>query len=359
VPARDHYDALGVPRDASKDEIKEKYRRLALQYHPDRNKSNRAEKKFKEISEAYAVLSDDERRRQYDAEREEQDEERYYNTSARDQHESGRSDFGTLFQNIGFGFNDLLNEAFGSTEIDGHDRSPKPTQGEDITYHIQLDLEDIASDTTKVIEVRRREVCSECGGSRADSGNATETCETCGGTGELTESVRMTSFGRLSTMCACKKCGGLGYVHPVSGCERCAGRGVVERTRRLSVVIPGGIEDGHTLRLQGEGAPGEGGGPPGHIFLVIDVKPHKLFRRRGPDLYLRKRISAAEARGGKELRIPTLSGRVVNVLVQPGTRSGTVLRLKGMGLPKPGSTERGDQYVEIEVTSGNRLRMKS
>jgi molecular chaperone DnaJ len=357
VPVRDYYDALGVARDASKEEIKERYRRLALQYHPDRNKSSRAEKRFKEISEAYAVLSDDERRRQYDAEQEEQDEERYYNRSGRHEHESGPPDFGNLFQDIGFGFNDLLNGAFGSTEIDDHDRSPKPTRGEDITYHIQLDLEDIASDTTEVIEVRRREVCGECGASRADSGNA-ETCETCGGSGELTASVRMTSFGRLSTLSACRTCGGLGYV-PVSGCKRCADRGVVERTRRLSVVIPGGIEDGHTLRLQGEGAPGEGGGPPGRVFLVIDVKPHKLFRRRGSDLYLRKRISAAEARIGKELRIPTLSGRVVNVLVQPGTRSGTVLRLKGMGLPKQGSTERGDQYVEIEVTSGNQLRMKS
>jgi molecular chaperone DnaJ len=338
---------LGVSRNASNVEIKEAYRRLALYFHPDRNQSKQAEERFKEISQAYSVLVDEEKRREYDGAVDQEGAERYHEHSAPGER-IPYPDFRDFFKDLGFGLgDDLPKRPFSDTFPEEEIRSPNP--GEDITYHVQLNLEDIVSDTIKEIETKRNEVCSECGG-RSESGNS-ETCYACGGSGELAEIARMTSFGRLSTVTSCRICGGLGYL-TTSGCRTCGGRGVVERTRRIRVVIPAGVEDGHTLRLQGEGGRGEGGGPPGNIYLVIDVRPHKTFHRKGSNLYVTERISAARAKKGTRLRVPMIDDGIADISVEPGTRSGTLLRLKGKGLPKMGSGPRGDLYVQLEVVRG-------
>jgi molecular chaperone DnaJ len=333
---KDFYTTLGVPRGATKDQIKDAYRKLALQYHPDRNKSPGAEEKFKEISEAYAVLSDDEKRRQYDAYGQEGVYQRYTTEDI-----FRGADFQDVFRGMGFGgFDDLFSQFFG-----GGARQ-RVSRGEDLTYHLELNLEDIVNDSPREIEVPRTEVCQTCSGTGARQGTSPKTCGNCGGTGQV-QRVQSAGFARLVRVTTCGKCGGKGYVID-SPCKDCRGRGTTQRSRRISVVIPAGVEDGHTLRLRGEGNAGENGSPPGDLYLVVSVRPHRTFRRDGSDLHAEAQVNAVDAILGAELTVPTLYG-AVRLELPAGTQPGQVFRIKEKGLPRIGGRGKGDEYVTVNV----------
>jgi molecular chaperone DnaJ len=333
---RDYYEVLGVQRGATKEQIKSAYRKLALEFHPDRNKSPEAEERFKEISEAYAVLSDDEKRSQYDTHGREGVYQKY------SQEDIFRGvDFGEFFRGVGFGgFNDVFAQFFGGGP------GQQPSRGEDLTYHLQVNLEDIVEESSREIEVPRDEVCATCNGSGARPGTSPKSCATCGGTGQV-QRVQSTGFTRLVRVMACNRCGGRGYTIE-SPCKDCRGRGSVERTRKIRVVIPAGVEDGLTLRLRGEGNAGENGVPPGDLYVALNVVPHRLFTRRESDIYLETKVGVVGAMLGTELTIPTLYGDV-KLSIPHGTQPGTVFRVKGKGLPKYGSWGKGDEYVRVGV----------
>ena len=335
MAAKDYYEVLGVQKGASKEQIKDAYRNLALQFHPDRNKAPEAEARFKEISEAYAVLSDDEKRRQYDAYGREGVYQRY------SQEDLFRGvDFGEFFRGMGgFGFDDIFSQFFG-----GGGR--QPTRGEDLTYHLQVNLEDLVEDTNKEIEIPRSEVCSTCNGSGAKPGTSPQRCGTCGGTGQV-QKVQSAGFARLVRVTACSRCHGRGYLIDTP-CKECRGRGTVDKTRKIRIMIPAGAEDGLTLRLRGEGNAGEAGIPPGDLYVVVNVAPHRLFARQEADIYLETRIGAVQAMLGTELTVPTLYGNV-KLEIPHGTQPGHVFPVKGKGLPKYGGWGKGDQYVKVNV----------
>ncbi|MGP8125497.1 MAG: molecular chaperone DnaJ [Nitrososphaerales archaeon] len=336
MAGRDYYEVLGVQKGAAKEQIKSAYRKLALEFHPDRNKSPEAEARFKEISEAYAVLSDDEKRRQYDTSGREGVYQRY------SQEDIFRGvDFGEFFRGMGFGgFNDVFTQFFGGGPGQGSER------GEDLTYHLQVNLEDLVGESSREIEVPRDEVCTTCNGSGAKPGTSPQRCATCGGTGQL-QRVQSTGFTRLVRVMACDKCGGRGYIIE-SPCKDCRGRGSVEKTRRIKIVVPAGVEDGLTLRLRGEGNAGENGAPPGDLYVALNVAPHRLFTRRESDIYLETKVGVVEALLGTELAVPTLYGDV-KLTIPHGTQPSTVFRVRGKGLPKYGSWGKGDEYVRVGV----------
>ena len=338
MAAKDYYEVLGVPRNSSKDQIKDAYRKLALQFHPDRNKSPDAEARFKEISEAYAVLSDDEKRRQYDSFGREGVYQRY------SQEDIFRGvDFGEFFRGFGGarvgGFDDIFSQFFG-----GQPR--RENRGEDLTYHMQMRLEDLVADSSRELEIPREEVCPVCNGSGAKPGTNPHTCSTCRGTGQV-QKVQSTGFARLVRISACDKCGGKGYIVD-SPCSECRGSGTIEKKRRIQIMIPAGVEDGHTLRLRGEGNAGENGVPPGDLYVVVNVVPHRLFARQENDLYLETRVGAVDAMLGTEITVPTLYGDV-KLSVPHGTQPGTVFKVKGKGLPRYGTWGKGDEYVKVDV----------
>lgn len=334
MAAKDYYEVLGVQKGANKDQIKDAYRKLALQFHPDRNKSPEAEGRFKEISEAYAVLSDDEKRRQYDSFGREGVYQRY------SQEDIFRgANFGEFFRGTGFGFDDIFSQFFGGG-------GGRPARGEDLTSHLQLNLEDLVGDTTKEIEVPRTEICPTCGGSGAKPGTSPKTCGVCGGTGQV-QKVQSAGFARLVRVTACDRCRGKGYTVD-SPCADCRGRGAVERRRKISIVIPGGLDDGHTLRLRGEGDAGENGTPPGDLYIVVNVRPHKTFVRENSDIYFTTKINAIQAMLGTEVKVPTLYGDAV-IQFPAGTQPGERFTIKDRGLPKVGGRGRGNQYVLVNV----------
>lgn len=338
MPEKDYYEILGVPRNATKDQIKEAYRKLALQYHPDRNKSPEAEEKFKEISEAYAVLSDDEKRRQYDMFGRESIYERYTPEDI-----FSGTDFSDIFRDLGFGFDfdDIFSRFFGQ-----YTRRERQNKGDDLTYHLELNLEDIVKDTTREIEVPRYETCEVCNGTGARPGTSPQRCDVCEGTGEVRR-VQSTGFARLIRVTVCSRCNGKGYII-TSPCKECKGKGIVKKTRRIRIVIPAGVEDGHTFRLRGEGEAGENGAPPGDLYVVVNIRPHKYFRRQDSDILYDAKVNALEAAVGTSITVPTLSGNVL-INIPPGTQNGEIIKIKGKGLPKQNGWGRGDQLVRINI----------
>jgi molecular chaperone DnaJ len=336
MAGRDYYEVLGVQKGATKEQIKSAYRKLALEFHPDRNKSPEAEGRFKEISEAYAVLSDDEKRRQYDSFGREGVYQKY------SQEDIFRGvDFGEFFRGMGFGgFNDIFSQFFGGEPGQREDR------GEDLTYHLQVNLEDVVQESSREIEVPRDELCTTCNGSGARPGTSPQRCATCSGTGQV-QRVQSAGFTRLVRVMACNMCGGKGYTIE-SPCADCRGKGSVERTRKIRIVVPAGVEDGLTLRLRGEGNAGENGAPPGDLYVALNVAPHRLFARRESDIYLETKVGVVEAMLGTDLTVPTLYGDV-KLNIPHGTQPGTVFKVKGKGLPKYGSWGKGDEYVRVGV----------
>lgn len=322
---RDPYAVLGVDRGASQDEIKRAFRRLARENHPDVRKDDpHAGERFKEINEAYQVLGDPERRAQYDR----------YGTVAPP---------GADIRDSGFGpFEDIFDMFFGGRPRAGRE-TPEP--GADLRTDLEITLNEAATGVEQTVEIERLETCPGCFGTGAERGSAPERCATCGGTGEVRYAQR-TIFGAFTQIGTCATCGGSGTVirHP---CRQCRGSGRAPATRTLSVKVPPGVDSGTRLRLAGEGEAGTRGGARGDLYVVIHVRPHPVFERRGRDLVTTVPVSITQAALGGEVEIPTLDGRLTRP-IQPGTQPGTVLTVRGRGMPDLRGG-RGDLQVHLEV----------
>lgn len=344
VSKRDYYEILGVRRDADSSEIKRAYRQAALKYHPDRNPGNKeAEERFKEASEAYEVLSDPQKRQLYDAYGHAGLESSGYHGF------SGLDDIFSSFHDIFeefFGFGDLgFDFGFGGRKGKARTRAQA---GADLRYDLTIDFKDQIRELKREIEIKRRVRCDVCEGSGMKPGTGREACRTCGGTGRITQQQ---GFFMLQT--TCPRCHGEGYIiaHP---CEECRGHGEVRKKRRLTVKIPAGVEHGMKLILRGEGEPGRNGGPPGDLYVFINVKEDDFFWRKGDDVLCRMPISFPQAALGTRLTIPTLYGNY-DIDVPSGIDSGETLRIKGMGFPNVHTKKRGDQIIEFIVKTPKRL----
>ncbi len=341
---KDYYEILGVSKDASKQEIKKAYKKLAKKYHPDLNKDQDAHEKFKEINEAASVLADDEKRAKYDR----------FGTA--DSSFSQGFDFNRFdFSNFGFGrfdFDSIFDELFGRNFSFGRSRSRR---GSDLMYELDITLEEAAFGTKKKIKVPRVETCDKCGGTGAASQSALKTCDQCNGRG-MESITRRTPFGVVSTRTRCRKCGGDGKIIKEK-CPQCQGNGKIRTESTLEIKVPEGIEDGSSLRLQGEGHAGQNGGPSGHLYVVIRIKPHKVFERAGDDIYVEIPISFTQAVFGSEITVPTLEGKA-ELKVPPKTQSHTVLRMRGKGIPHLNGRGRGDEMVKVKVQTPEKLTKK-
>jgi molecular chaperone DnaJ len=223
-----------------------------------------------------------------------------------------------------------------------------PGRGDDLTYHLQLTLEDVVSDQTKEIDIPRTELCPVCSGSGAAPGTSPRKCSQCNGAGQV-QRVQSTGFARLIRVETCNRCGGRGYQID-NPCKECRGNGTMRRQRKLRIVIPAGVEDGHTLRLRGEGEAGERGIPPGDLYVVVNVRPHALYKRQNSDIYVEARINSVDAMLGTEIRVPTLYGDA-KLDIPDGTQPGTLFKVRGKGLPRPGSFGKGDEYVLLNIVT--------
>ena len=337
---RDYYEVLGVSKGASDEEIKKAFRKLALEYHPDRNKAEGAVEKFKEVNEAYQVLTDSEKRANYD---------RFGHAGVG---QNGAQGFDG-FDNFG-GFGDIFEAFFGGgTGTRSRSRANNARRGADLQASLNLEFEEAVFGSERELEVRRTEVCSKCRGDRSEPGSQAVACPNCGGSGEIRRGSQ-SIFGQFVQVSACNKCQGEGKVisHP---CTQCKGRGTENRRRKLAVSVPAGIESGTQIRLNGEGEPGSAGGPSGNFYVSVRVKPHKLFRRDGYDIVHPQVINVAAAALGTTLKVPTLDGEA-DVEVPAGTQTGDIIRLKGDGVPHLGrENQRGDHLITMVVQTPRRL----
>jgi molecular chaperone DnaJ len=335
---RDYYEILGVPKGASDDEIKAAFRKLARQYHPDVSKEEHAEEKFKEINEAYGVLSDSDKRARYD---------RFGKEGLNGMGSGGfhdySADFGDLFEEIlgGFGF---------ST---GRRARNAPRRGRDLQMQVRLTFEEAVFGVEKEIEFQREASCSRCNGNGAEPGTTPVKCSTCNGQGEVRQ-VRQTFLGQMVQTAPCPACNGRGEVIS-SPCKTCRGAGLERKTIKKKVQIPGGVDVGTQIRLNGEGGPGVFGGPSGSLFIVIDVKPHQFFKRRENDILLNLDINVAQAVLGAEVQVPTLDGEE-KLKIPAGTQPGRIFHLKGKGVPHVrNKNQRGEQMVIVNVAIPSKL----
>ncbi len=353
---RDYYEVLGVGRDATQDEIKKAYRRLARRYHPDVNKDDpAAAERFKEIAAAYEVLGDPDKRARYD---------RFgpagVNAGAAEAGAEGGpfAGFGGPgFGGFDFGLGDIFEAFFGGGAA--RRRPPGPERGDDLGVRLRIDLEEAVFGGSREVAVDREEVCPECRGRGAAAGAGVVACPQCGGTGQV-RSSRQTMLGQFVTIQTCGRCGGAGQVVE-RPCSHCGGRGRVRVRRRIQVRIPPGAETGLRLRLPGEGGAGHRGGPAGDLFVELEVRPHPLFRREGADLITEARVSFAQAALGVELEVPVLTPpghgpALERVAVPPGTQPGDLLRLRGQGAPRLRGGGRGDLVVRVLVETPRELR---
>ncbi|MGD8546140.1 MAG: molecular chaperone DnaJ [Candidatus Bathyarchaeota archaeon] len=341
---RDYYEVLNVPRNASNQEIKKAYRKLALKYHPDRNKSPDAEEKFKEISEAYAILSDDEKRMQYDRLGHEGISGRYtWDDIFKD------ADFDTIFRDMGFGgFSTIFDMFFGGRAYRRH----SPRKGADLRYDLEISLEEAAFGLEKDLKVQGYDVCDTCHGSGVKPGTGPKNCPKCNGTGEVRRTRNFSNmyFTEIQT---CNECHGKG-VFVENLCKNCNGKGTVQRLHRIKLKIPPGIDDGYSLRLGGEGQPGTQGGPKGDLYVVVHVKPHEIFERNGDDILCEAHINFSQAALGTKIQVPTLDGKA-KLKIPAGTQTGTLLRLRGKGVPHLHGWGKGDQLVKVIIRTPTKL----
>uniref|UniRef100_A0A7C3IT09 Molecular chaperone DnaJ n=1 Tax=Candidatus Methanomethylicus mesodigestus TaxID=1867258 RepID=A0A7C3IT09_9CREN len=348
---RDYYQVLGVDKSSTQDQIKDAYRRLAMQYHPDRNKAPDAEEKFKEISEAYAVLSDPEKRRTYDELGQAGFRQQY--TQEDIFRGADFSDFETIF---GGGIGDIFDFFFGGGRGFGGGFGRRTVRGNDLLFEVEVSLEDVYNGIEKEIEVPRTEKCGNCGGSGASPGSSPITCPRCGGRGQV-QRVQSSGFARFVQITPCPNCKGSGTIIE-NPCRECRGSGLAKRKRKIVVRIPPGIEDGSQLRLRGEGDVSPNGGEPGDLYVEVHVSPHPVFKREGANLTHEVEIGIAQAALGTELSIPLMDGSNATVTVNPGTQPGTTLRLKGKGLPKISGFGRGDLLLKINVAIPEKLNQR-
>ena len=348
---RDYYEILGVSRDASQDEIKKAYRKLAKQYHPDLNKDGGSAEKFKEISQAYEVLSDEDKRTQYD---------RFGHVGP----EQGSDfDFGDFthareafdeFFGAG-GVGDIFDLFFGEgqrTARGGRRQRTRAQRGEDLEYRLRLTLEDAAQGTRMKVTVPRYVGCERCGGTAREPGSDVQTCPTCGGRGEV-QFQRQTLLGSFVNVSVCERCEGTGEM--VSDpCRKCDGRGRVWEQSRISVNVPPGVDGGSRLRLAGEGNAGVHGGPSGDLFIVVDVADHDVFSRKGDDVLYVAHVSFPQAALGTKVTVPTLYGEE-ELKIPAGTQSEEMFRLRGQGIPHLRGRGKGDQVVKVKVDVPTKL----
>ncbi len=352
---RDYYDVLGISKDATKDQIKSAYRKLAMEYHPDRNKSPDAEEKFKEISEAYGVLSDDEKRQQYDMYGHAGISGRYT------QEDIFRNiDFDSIFRDFGFGFGgfeSIFDTLFGRRR--GGRRRPgwqdwenRPIPGDDLRFDMEITLEQAVSGLKTEISVPHAKDCDVCKGTGIEPGKQPTKCSQCGGTGQI-QRVSETGTARFVQITTCPKCGGRGQLieHP---CHECKGSGKVQVKRKIAVDIPPGVDTGTRMRIRGEGEPGTRGGPPGDLYLVMHIKPHPIFMREGNHLYLETPITFSQAALGTKIEVPTINSKA-ELKIPPGTQSHTLFKLKGKGVPDISGYGRGDEFVRVIVRTPEKL----
>ncbi|HHV71172.1 MAG TPA: molecular chaperone DnaJ [Clostridia bacterium] len=342
---RDYYEVLGVSRDATAEEIKKAYRKLARQYHPDANKDDpNAEEKFKEIAEAYDVLSDPQKRARYD---------QFGHADGQGQWGFGfgnNADFGG-FGGFGTGFGDIFDMFFGSG-MGAREQRRTPQRGADLRYDLEISFEEAAFGLETEIKVPRMEKCSACNGTGAKAGTQPKTCPTCQGTGQV-QYVRNTALGRFVSVRTCEACGGEGHIIETP-CPECRGKGRTQKVRTIQVKIPPGVDTGSRIRIAGEGEAGTLGGPPGDLYVFIQVRPHKYFKRRDSDVIYDLEISFTQAALGDEVEVPTLDGPVV-LKIPEGTQTGTSFRLRKRGFPNLRGFGRGDQHVRIIVKTPTNL----
>jgi molecular chaperone DnaJ len=333
VSDRDFYEVLGVDKEASEDDIKKAYRKLARQYHPDVNKAADAEEKFKEAKEAYEVLSDSQKRANYD---------RFGTADPSQGMGGGGQDFS--------GFGDIFDMFFGGG---GQRRNPNaPQRGADLQYTMTIEFKEAVFGKEMDIQIPRTESCDNCHGSGAKPGTRPETCHTCRGTGQQ-EVVQNTAFGRMVNRRVCSTCNGQGSIIKEK-CSTCHGAGKVKKQRKIHVKIPAGVDDGAQLRVSGEGEGGTKGGPSGDLYIVIRVKSHDFFEREGDDIFCEVPLTFTQAALGDEIEIPTLTEKV-KLKIPAGTQTGTYFRLKGKGVPRLRGYGQGDQQVKVVVVTPTSL----
>lgn len=343
---RDYYEVLGVPRNAEKETIKKAFRKLAQQYHPDVNKTPEAEARFKEINEAYQVLSDEQKRAAYD---------RYGHAGLQGAagsygaDMSGFGDLGSIFEEL-FG-------GFGRTTGAGTASRRQPHRGADLRADIRISFEEAAFGGDRELEIPRMEACDRCKGTGAEPPTQPVTCHACNGTGEVKRRQQSPLFGTVITATPCSTCNGAGEVIP-SPCTKCAGRKYLRVTRKLNVKIPAGVDEGTRIRLVGEGEAGQMGGPPGNLYVVVSVDPHPVFVRNQSDLLLEMPINVAQAALGATVRIPTLEGGQEELEIPPGTQTGAQFRKRGLGIPHLQRNGRGDLLITIRVVVPARLSVE-
>ncbi len=334
---RDYYEVLGLSKDASEADIKKAYRTLARKYHPDVNKEPDAEQKFKEIKEAYDVLSDSGKRSQYD---------RFGHTDPNQGFGGGGADFG--------GFGDIFDMFFGGNG--GGRRNPNaPQRGADLQYTMAVEFKEAIFGKEVDIDIPRTESCDTCHGSGAKPGTHPETCSLCKGSGQQ-EVVQNSPFGRVVNRRVCQQCQGQGKIIK-DKCSTCRGSGKIKKQRKIHIKVPAGIDDGTQLRVSGEGEAGTKGGPSGDLYVVIRVKPHDFFEREGDDIYCEVPLTFAQSALGDEIEVPTIDGRV-KLKIPAGTQTDTFFRLKGKGVPRLRGVGQGDQHVKVVIVTPTKLTDK-
>lgn len=345
---RDYYEVLGVSKGAADDEIKKAYRKMAKKYHPDLNPDNKeAEAKFKEVNEAFQVLSDPEKRRNYDQ----------FGHAGVDPNFGGGAGGGFGGFGGGFDFGDIFGDIFGGGGFGGRasGRRNAPRRGRDVAAEVTISFEEATFGCEKEINLYRTEFCPDCDGSGAKKGSEVTTCPTCGGSGQVRTTQR-TILGSMQTVTTCSACGGKGKIVK-EPCAKCAGKGKIKKGRKIKIKIPAGIDNGQSISLQGQGDVGDKGAPNGDLYVTVSVKPHEIFKRSRFDVQCEVPITFVQAALGAELEVPTLDGKV-KYTIPEGTQSGTVFRLKGKGIPVLQRSGRGDQYVKVNVEVPKHLSAK-
>ena len=336
---RDYYEVLGVQKGASEDELKKAYRKLAKENHPDLHPGDKnCEARFKEINEAYEVLSDPDKRAKYDQ----------FGHAAFDPNQGfGGGGFGGFGDFSGFGgFGDIFGDIFGFGGGGGGRNSNAPRKGDNLRANLNIKFEEAAFGVKKDVTLTRIEQCPDCKGSGCAAGTTAEVCPDCKGSGQV-KTTQRTPFGMMQSNVQCSKCKGRGkIIH--SPCQTCRGIGSIRRQHKVNINVPAGIDDGQTISLRGQGNAGINGGPAGDLLVTILVQPHARFEREGTSILLEQEISFAKAALGAEIEVPTLDGKV-KLTVPEGTQTGTMFRLKGKGVPYLRSTGRGDQFVTVRV----------
>ena len=350
---KDYYEVLGVAKDSSEKDIKGAYRKLAMKYHPDRSDAPDAEERFKEISEAYAVLSDPEKRQKYD---------QFGHAGINSQYSQEDIFRGVNFEDLlrGFGFGGGGARGGGGDSIfdmffGGGGRGRGPARGRDLRYDINISLEQAASGMESTIEVPRTENCMTCHGSGAKPGTNPSVCGNCHGSGQITR-AQNTPFGQMVTTSPCPKCGGRGQIIS-NPCGDCGGSGRVRKNRKINIKIPAGVDDGQHLKLRGQGDAGDQGAEKGDLYVIINVMPHPKFQRVDSDLLTETPISFTQAALGAEIEVSTLTGRA-KMKVPAGTQSGTIFRLRGKGMPRLQGMGSGDLHVKVNIKTPSALTEK-